>query len=181
MDAKQLADTFLNIQQKLGVPPLDIETVDKFQSTKHYRKWFKHYDRVSAPYKDRDVKRKTQMLLINIGEAAAMRYDLATKKTGEANEYLNARGTLESIYYLPQPHCEAQIRFNRGKPLQNESPIQYIERLKMATELCEFKNPDQEVMAALLANCTHQKWQDAGLPKNGLKQTLVKWKLMRGN
>ena len=109
MDAKQLADTFLNIQQKLGVPPLDIETVDKFQSTKHYRKWFKHYDRVSAPYKDRDPKAKTQMLLINIGEAAAMGYDLATKKNGEANEYLNPRATLESIYCLPQPHCDAQI------------------------------------------------------------------------
>ena len=42
MDAKQLTQTFLNIQQYLGVLPLDIETVDKFQSTKHYKKWFKH-------------------------------------------------------------------------------------------------------------------------------------------
>ena len=169
---KQLTDTFLNFQQKLGVPPLDIDTVDKFESTKHFGKWFKHYDRVSAPYKDRDAKAKTQMLLINIGEAAATRYDLATKKTGEANEYLNARATLESIYCLPQPHCEAQIRFNRVKPLQNESPIQYIERLKMATELCEFENPDQEVMAALLANCTHQKWQERRLSQKWTKANL---------
>ena len=73
MDAKQLTQTFLIIQQNLGVPPLDIETVDKFQSTKHYKKWFKHYDRVSAPYKDRDAKAKTQMSLINIGEAAVTR------------------------------------------------------------------------------------------------------------
>ena len=30
MDAKQLTQTFLNIQQNLGVPPLDIKTVESF-------------------------------------------------------------------------------------------------------------------------------------------------------
>ena len=121
------------------------------------------------------------MLLINIGEAAVTLYDLATKKTGEANEYLNTRATLESIYCLPQPHCKAQIRFNRVKPLQNESPIQYIERLEMATELCNLKTQTKRSWQRFWQIVPTKNGRNAGLPKNGLKQTLAKRKLMPGN
>ena len=69
---------------------MDIDTTDKFQSSIHYNKWIQNYNRLEAPYADRDPNDRMQMLLINIGPAVAARFDLAPLETGEVDEYKNA-------------------------------------------------------------------------------------------
>ena len=87
---KAFLKAFKSTQLKLDIEPLDIDTTDKFQSTIHYNKWIQNYDRLEAPYADRDPNDRMQMLLINIGPAVAARFDLAPLETGEVDEYKNA-------------------------------------------------------------------------------------------
>ena len=157
---KAFVKAFKSTQNKLDIEPLDIDTTDKFQSTIHYNKWIQNYDHLEAPYVERDPKDRKQMLLINVGPAAAARFDLAPLETGEGDEYKNARATLEQIYCVSQPKNESRVRFFRIEPKGQETPIRFIERLRTATQLCEFDRPDEEIMRMMLSKCTHSKWQE---------------------
>ena len=87
---KPIQNRVKSTQNKLDIKPLDIDTTDKFQSSIHYNKWIQNYNRLEAPYADRDPNDRMQMLLINIGPAVAARFDLAPLETGEVDEYKNA-------------------------------------------------------------------------------------------
>ena len=163
---KAFVKAFKSTQNKLDIEPLLIDTTDKFQSTILYRKWIQNYDRLEAPYSDRDAKDRKQMLLINIGPEAAARFEIQPLETGEGDEYKNARATLERIYCVSQPKNESRVRFHRIEQHQNEPPIRFIERLRAATALCEFDEPGEEVMRMMLSKCTNTKWQEKRIIQN---------------
>ena len=54
---KAFVKALKSTQNKLDIKPLIIDTTDKFQSTILYRKWIQNYDRLEAPYSDRDAKK----------------------------------------------------------------------------------------------------------------------------
>ena len=158
--AAAVADGMRQAQNTLDIRELPIDGANKFEQTKIYRKWIALFDIRMKPFEARDAKDKEAMLLIAIGEDAYARYQLETPITTEANEYLNARKRLEKIFCLPAPKIEANIEFQNINPMDDESPLAYIERLRSGTQMCEFTNPDQEVMRMMLAKCPNQKWQE---------------------
>ena len=147
---------------RLDIRALDIDTEDKFESTVLYHRWITQFDRMMAPYANREPKEKKAMLLIAIGENAASKYDLELEVTGQADEYKNARLQLENVFCVPDASAEAKVRFFRIRPTQEDAtkPLQFLNKLKAATTLCEFEHPDHEVMRVMLSCCPNQKWQE---------------------
>ena len=159
---KAFSTAFKESTYKLDIRALDIETEDKFESTILYNKWIKQFDRMMGPYAERDPKEKKAMLMIAIGENAAARYDLEIEVTNQGDEYKNARMQLENVYCVPDATAEAKVRFFRIRPTPEDvtKPLQFLNKLKAATNLCQFREPEHEVMRVMLSCCPNQKWQE---------------------
>ena len=155
-----VVDGLIQATNTLNIGELQIDTKDKYEMTKVYKRYMQKVDRLMVQFDKREAKDKAAMLLIAIGEKAAARYDLEAQITTEANEYLNTRARLEKIFCVPDPSVQARIHFNGIDPVENESPLQFIERLKESTQMCGFDHPGQKVMKMMLSKCPNQKWQE---------------------
>ena len=145
---------------KLDITPLQIDLSDKFKMTQTYTTWLCHFDRLLAAHPNRTEADKEKILLINLGQTGAAYFDRATTVTTEANEYLNARKTLENIFCVPNASAEARVIFFGTRPKPNEKTLAYLGRLRKAAVLCEFADTDKEIMRVLMSTNSDPKWQE---------------------
>jgi uncharacterized membrane protein YgcG len=158
---------------KLDITPLQIDLSDKFKMTQVYTTWLKHFDRLLAAHPNRSDTDKEKILLINVGQTGAAFFDRASTVTTEANEYLNARKTLENIFCVPNASAEARVIFFGTRPKPNEKTLAYLGRLRKAAVLCEFANTDAEIMRVLMSTNSEPKWQEKRFSAKWTEESLA--------
>ena len=171
MTPEQIAGAFSSALKaqtyKIDIRPLKL-TDDKFEMTIQFRKWFTSFERLMQPFDKRSPEDKTAILLTSIGEEAAARYDTASDAAVSGGDaYKKAKAKLELLFTVPNEEAEARMRFHFIPPESaDEKPLVLIARLRKASYLCNFTNPDQEIMTVLLSCCPDSRWQDKRFQAN---------------
>ena len=171
MTPEQIAGAFSSALKaqtyQIDVRPLHL-VEDKFDQTIKFRKWFTLFLCLIQPFDKRSPEDKAAILLTSIGEEAAARYVTASDVAISGDDaYKKAVAKLELVFTVPNEEAEARMRIHSICPESaDEKALVLIARLRKASYLCNFTNPDQEIMRVLLSCCPDSRWQNKRFQAN---------------
>ena len=152
-----------------------IDDEDSIEKTRRFNIWFRSFQRKIEQLNNKTNERKANIFLNYLGKKAMEEYNSSVQKvTSHNNPFLDTVSTFKEAAGIGDCMDLARFKFYAFQIIPNERPLDTIKRIKKNSQLCEFSNPQEEIMKLCLAKIYNrawlqrkkfEKWTKANLPE----------------
>ena len=147
-------------------PPFLITTEEGCAGTR-WKKWISKFETMITALGITNTTRKRALLLHYAGDEVFDLVDTMTEEQkGDSTNYDKLKQALSSHFEPKKNLTYETFKFRQMNQLEGESVEQFCTRLRKQLSLCEFDNPDRELVNQIVQTCRSSRLRRKALRDN---------------